>query len=141
MRLGYRLNIFVGYFLNFNQVTQKSLIQNESYQQNSNKTRNNDEHRKKQYYHFCLLSSFTNIIDLYKQARNMSSGPFGQIFCGMGRIPNGFIPFSQFINKFITFQELEYLNFLSLNCDHFLTATWLSYIEIQAISKEIPSPT
>ena len=64
MRLGYRLNIFVGYFLNFNQVTQKSLIQNESYQQNSNKTRNNDEHRKKQY--FCLLSSFTNIIDLYK---------------------------------------------------------------------------
>ena len=33
--------------------------------------------------------------------RLISSGPFGQTFNGMGKIPNGFIAFSQFIDKFL----------------------------------------
>ena len=53
----------------------------------------NCEH-KRQYSHFSLYISFTNAIDLHTQARNKYfQGPFGQIFRGMGRIPNGYIPF------------------------------------------------
>ena len=50
----------------------------------------------------------------------MSSGPFDQTFCGMARIPNGFIPlkcFSQFIEEFIE-NGISKSFMLSLKCDH-----------------------
>ena len=43
MKLGYRLYTFVGCILNFHQATHKSLIQSESYQKFSEKTKNNGE--------------------------------------------------------------------------------------------------
>ena len=49
MKLGYRLYIYVGYILNFHHATHKSLIQNESYWQSSEKTKKIGEHRNRQY--------------------------------------------------------------------------------------------
>ena len=64
MKLGSRLHTFVGYILNFHQATHKSLIQNESYRQSSEKTKNSCKHRKKiftlvllEFINLCFLSS------------------------------------------------------------------------------------
>ena len=43
------------------------------------------------------------IVWTYIHGLGSSSGPFGQMFCGMGRIPNGFIPFSPMENFFSQF--------------------------------------
>ena len=46
------------------------------------------------------LVSWVHSLMLYIGYKYISLGPFGQTFCGMGRIPNGFIPFSSMENVF-----------------------------------------
>ena len=46
MKLGYTRHIYVGYFLNFHRATDASLIQNQSYQRSTEKTKNNGEHKR-----------------------------------------------------------------------------------------------
>ena len=48
--------------LNFDRVAHVFLIQNKSYQESPEKTKNNGEHER-QYKYFSLLSSLTNTID------------------------------------------------------------------------------
>ena len=52
--------------LNFHQPTHASLIQNESYRQTPEKTKNNGKHEKRSYQELRFLGSFTNAIDLHK---------------------------------------------------------------------------
>ena len=46
MKLGYRLYIYLAIILNFASATHVSLIQNESYQQSPEKTKNNCENER-----------------------------------------------------------------------------------------------
>ena len=72
MKLGYSLYIYVGdlFWILIKEHWYVSLIQNESYQQSPEKTKNNSEHGR-QYQYFSILISFTNAIDLYSEARNI----------------------------------------------------------------------
>ena len=63
------------------------------------------------WFHSLILQTYVYRLE------KISSRLFDQIFCGMGRIPNVFIPFSSmeivfspFIEKFLQFSGIEYLN-------------------------------
>ena len=82
--------------LNFHRATHISLIQNESHQQSSEKTKNNGEHERR-YYHFGLLSSFINATGLYKYVRNIYLQGLQIPFSSIKNV------FLQFIYKFLKF--------------------------------------
>ena len=86
--------------LNFHQPTHASLIQNESYPQTPEKTKNNGKHEKRYYIntfvswvHSLMLQIYINGLETY------ISGPFCSTFCGMDIICYAFISFFQKENK------------------------------------------
>lgn len=119
--------------LNFHRETHVSPIQNESYWQSPVKTKSNVECKKRD--NLSLLSSFTKAIELYTWARNIYLQDLLAKHSDMGRILNGFIPFSQMENVFpIHWWILKVLEnktsqsfMLGLKCDHSFFK-WISHL-------------
>ena len=86
--------------VNFHQPTHTSLIQNGSYRQTLEKTKNDGKHKKRDHINNCVSLVHSLMLQIYiNRLETYISEPFGQTFCGKDRICYAFIPFSQKLNK------------------------------------------